>query len=235
MERTGMSRTTGRSKIRHGVVTLAGGLALFLIFAVTVLAVSINWGAGNHPIYDETGVGGMLLGDGDVVQLIWDADQDGIDPPGGDGLPQSGDQLLDISAIGVGAFPNSGKFSDNVNTNIVGVGAVVYARAWNGGSLAAATHYGNSPLATVTSNVAFTFDCTADGSFATTTALAPSCIPGDVDCNCQVNVSDIAQVAGSWLTQVGDPNYVAAHDANLDLVVDILDIMIVSRHFGNTC
>jgi hypothetical protein len=230
-----MARTTGKAKIGHGVVTLAGSLALFLIFAATVLAVSINWGAGNHPIYDETGVGGVLLGDGDVVQLIWDADQDGIDPPGGDGLPQDGDQLLDVSAIGVGAFPNSGKFSDNVNTNIVGVGAVVYVRAWNASSLAAATQYGNSPLATVTSNVAFTFDCTAAGSFATTNPLVPNCIPGDVDCSCQVDVYDILLVAGSWLAMIGDPNYVATYDVNGDFVIDVVDLMIVTAHFGDTC
>jgi hypothetical protein len=220
---------------RRGVLSVGLAVALVLIVAAVAHAVSINWGAAANPIYDESGLGGTPLADGSVVQLIWDADQDGADPPGADGLPQEGDQLLDTSLIGIGAFPNIGRFSDNWNTNVVGPGNRIYVRAWNANSLPLATHYGDSPLATITSSVAFTFDCTASGSFATVIPLAATCIEGDVDCNCEVGVSDVVQVASSWLATFGDPNYVLARDVNQDGVIDILDLMFVSARFGATC
>lgn len=143
-----------------------------LLAATAVFAVSINWGASSYPIYDETGVGGTILADGDIVQLIWDQAGDGIDPAGCNGLPTDDDQLLDSSIIGHGAFPNTGKFSDNINTGLVGPDAMVYVRAWNTASLLNATHYGNSPLVTIDDAVAYTFDSTASGGFATTAPAA---------------------------------------------------------------
>jgi len=217
------------------VLSVGLAVAWVLSAAAVALAVSINWGAAANPIYNESGLGGILLADGSVVQLIWDADQDGTDPPGTDGLPQGGDQLLDTSYIGAGAFPNTGRFSDSWNTNVVGTGNRIYIRAWNASSLSLATHYGDSPLATITSNVAFTFDCTASGSFATLSPFTATCIEGDVDCNCQVDVSDIIQVTSSWLATTGDPNYVLARDVNGDGRIDILDLMFVSSRFGAIC
>jgi hypothetical protein len=141
------------------------------LLAVTVaFAVSINWGAAAHPIYDQSG--SAILADGSVVQLIWDQAGNGIDPPGCDGQPTGGDQLVDASAIGFGTFPNRGKFSKNINTNLVGPTAVVYVRAWNAASPADATHFGNSTLSTIDSAVAFTLDATASGAFATTEPVA---------------------------------------------------------------
>ena len=220
---------------RRGVLSLGLAVTLVLIVAAVALAVSINWGAAANPIYNESGLGGTLLVDDSAVQLIWDADHDGADPPGADGLPQGDDQLLATSFIGTGAFPNTGRFSDNWNTNVVGAGNRIYVRAWNASSVSLATHYGDSPLATITSNVAFTFDCTASGSFATVTPFTATCIEGDVDCNCEVDVSDTMQVASSWLATVGDPNYFLARDVNQDGVIDILDLMFVSARFGATC
>lgn len=220
---------------RRGVFSVGLAVTLVLIVAAVALAVSINWGAAANPIYNESGPGGTLLADGSVVQLIWDADQDGADPPGADGLPQGDDQLLDTSFIGTGAFPNTGHFSDNWNTNVVGTGNRIYVRAWNASSLSLATHYGDSSLATITSNVDFTFDCTASGSFATLSPFTATCIEGDVDCNCEVDVLDIIQVAGSWQTTVGDPNFVLTRDVNHDGRIDILDLMFVSTRFGDIC
>ena len=154
-------------------IAKAVGLALLLMLALTsiVFAVAINWGAAlPNPIYDETGVGNTLLADGDIVQLIWDVDGDGIDPPGQAGYPTDDDELLATSTIGTGAFPDTGTFSDNLNTTTVGTDSIVYVRAWNASSLSAATHYGDSPLFTINSDVAFTLDATASGSFATTSS-----------------------------------------------------------------
>lgn len=208
---------------------------IIFISAAIAITVSINWGAGMYPIYDETGVGNTILADGDIVHLVWDFDEDGIDPPGQDGLPHGGDQLLDTSSIGTGAFPNTGRFSDNTNSTLIGTGDRVYVRAWNADTLSTATHYGDSQLFTITSSLAFTLDCTASGSFATLIPHSPPCILGDVDCNCVVDVLDMGQVADSWQTSAGNPNYAANRDLNRDGTIDIIDVMIVTAHFGDTC
>jgi hypothetical protein len=155
-------------------LTKSAILAILLILATVTLvyAVSVNWGASNNPIYDQTGVGGTVLANGDIVQLVWDQGNDGIDPPDSLGAPTGDDQLLATSAIGVGTF-FPGRFSENLNTNLIGVGNQIYVRAWNAGTFAEATHYGDSPLATVSNNTAFTFDATAASSFATISVKPP--------------------------------------------------------------
>ena len=137
-----------------------------------VYAVSINWGASANPIYDETGIGGTVLANGDIVQLIWDQAGDGIDPPASTGVPTGDDQLLASSSIGTGTF-FPGRFSDNVNTAMVGIGNSVYGRAWNAGTFAGASHYGDSPVLTIDNNLAYALDSTANGPFATATPKPP--------------------------------------------------------------
>ena len=150
------------------IKSAALAVLLLLVTVTLAYAVSVNWGASPNPIYDQTGVGGTVLANGDIVQLIWDQGGDGIDPPDSVGNPTDDDQLLATSAIGVGSGFFPGTVVANINTNVIGVGNQIYVRAWNANSFAGATHYGNSPLAIVDSNFAFTFDATAAGSFATT-------------------------------------------------------------------
>jgi len=42
-------------------------------------------------------------------------------------------------------------------------------------------------------------------------------------------------VASHWNTHVGDPNYDPASDMDADGDVDVVDIMIVASHWGDTC
>lgn len=158
-------------------LALAGIVACLavLVLAATALAVSINWGAASNPIYDEQGVGNTVLANGDIVQLIWDQGVDGADPPGVGGYPTGDDVLLNSSTIGMGSFL-PGRFSKNINTIQVGSGSKVYVRAWNAGSLSSATYYGDSPILTINSDLAFTLDATAGGSFATTSPKSTTAV-----------------------------------------------------------
>ena len=62
-----------------------------------------------------------------------------------------------------------------------------------------------------------------------------TCIPGDLDCDCDVDIVDIMLVASRWNARVGDPNYDLAYDMDADGDIDIVDIMIVASHWGETC
>lgn len=160
---------------RGPVTVLLAVRGLFIVPATILLLASVpwaqgvcvNWGAAGAPIYDEHGVeGGLVLADGSLVQLILDSDDDGIDPPGADGSPSSGDVLLDSSSIGEGSF-FKGKFSKNFSTGLLKPGMRVYVRAWNGRSPAHSTHFGNSRLMVVPQGISVTFDATLEGPWAT--------------------------------------------------------------------
>jgi len=163
-----------RQKRRILRFTLIGwGTVTFLILlSVEAQGVSINWGAAGNPVYDEGGVGNRPLAEGDVVQLIWDRAGDGIDVPGIDGLPTDDDELIHTSHIGHGSFFN-GEFSDNIQTGMVGIGDLLYVRAWNDTLPRIAARYGDtgqhSPqMWIITSNIDFTLNATENGSWATT-------------------------------------------------------------------
>lgn len=162
-----------RQKRRILKLALIGwGIVTFLILlSADAKAVSINWGAAGNPIYDEGGIGHQPLAAGDVVQLIWDRAGDGIDPPGIDGMPTDDDELIHISYIGRGSFFD-GEFSDNILTGAVGVGDILYVRAWNDTLLRTAARYGDtgqhSPQVwIIDSDVDFTLNATENGSWAT--------------------------------------------------------------------
>ncbi|TET46216.1 hypothetical protein E3J62_05070 [candidate division TA06 bacterium] len=163
-----------RHKRAVSKLILAGGGALVLLILVCTEAeaVSINWGTAGNPIYGEGGVGSDLLARGDVVQLICDRAQDGIDPPGKDGMPTGDDELIHTSYIGHGSF-FEGEFSDNVLTGIVGIGDFLYVRAWNDSVLLRAARFGDTrqhdPQEWVVDNsIQFTLNATENGSWAAT-------------------------------------------------------------------
>ena len=65
---------------------------------------------------------------------------------------------------------------------------------------------------------------------------ADSCgLPGDLDCDCDVDITDIMLVAAGWHTSVGDEDYDPAYDLDDNGVIDIVDIMLVAVHWGETC
>ena len=142
-----------------------------LLTAYSIPGVMINWGAAKFKIYSPEGVEGGPLQEGSLVQLIWDRDKDGIDPPGQDGLPIEGDELITTTTIGHGSF-YPGMFSENNLLPSLSHGDQVYVRAWNGPSLSLATHYGDTryhkpSLWMIDSDLNFTLDATHNNSWAT--------------------------------------------------------------------
>jgi hypothetical protein len=60
-------------------------------------------------------------------------------------------------------------------------------------------------------------------------------ILGDFNCDCAVNVADIMIVANKWRCRSGDDCYDERYDIDKDNDIDIVDIMLVAVHWGETC
>jgi hypothetical protein len=141
---------------RFSWAAVTGCLALLLL-PLVVSAATINWGIST-PVNDETNLAPLAFGD--VVQLIWDKDNDGIDLPAGDRLPGGGDELLDSSTIGTGTF-FPGTFATNTPATVpYSVGMRIYVRAFNANALADATHCGNSRIFVTDKVEGYTLDAT---------------------------------------------------------------------------
>jgi len=61
------------------------------------------------------------------------------------------------------------------------------------------------------------------------------CIAGDLDCDCDVDVTDIMLVASHWNSVQGEDRYNPTHDMDNDGDIDVVDIMIVASHWGDGC
>jgi len=156
-------------------ITVFGLLVLTAVPALSNVGITVNWGAFTHPILDDNG---EKLKDLCLVQLIWDADHDGVDEPGEDGLPSGGDELLDISFIGSGSF-FAGKFSRNTDFRNVGTDERIYVRAWNAEKIAEATRYGDTRVLrdgfwTIDNRVGLTVDATEEKAWRTTMPWVPT-------------------------------------------------------------
>jgi hypothetical protein len=146
-------------------------VAIILLSAarsISGVGVMVNWGAFTNPILDENGT---ALPENCLVQLVWDADLDGLDEPGEGGAPSNGDRLLDTSRIGAGSF-FPGRFSANTSVEGVGAGERLYVRAWNAEEVKDATHYGDtrvtdSAMWTLGSGISYTLDATGEGPWCT--------------------------------------------------------------------
>ena len=57
----------------------------------------------------------------------------------------------------------------------------------------------------------------------------------DLNCDCQVNISDVMQVASLWRCRSGDDCYDEYFDMDKDGDIDIVDIMLVVVQWGETC
>lgn len=60
-------------------------------------------------------------------------------------------------------------------------------------------------------------------------------LTGDFDCDCDVDVLDVMQVASRWKAVQGDPDYDLRYDLDSDGDIDVLDIMAVAGHWGEQC
>ena len=61
------------------------------------------------------------------------------------------------------------------------------------------------------------------------------CIFGDFDCDCDVDIADVMQVASRWGLEEGDPGYDPLYDLDHDGDIDIADVALVAAAWGNTC
>ena len=65
--------------------------------------------------------------------------------------------------------------------------------------------------------------------------VTPCFLFGDFDCDCEVGVDDIMQIAGQWRCECGDDCYEDRFDIDGDCDIDIVDIMLVATRWGETC
>ena len=66
-------------------------------------------------------------------------------------------------------------------------------------------------------------------------ASACTALEVDFDCSCTVDVADIMEVASRWRCQNGEDCYDERYDLDKDGDIDIVDIMLVVVHWGETC
>ena len=58
---------------------------------------------------------------------------------------------------------------------------------------------------------------------------------GDLDCDGDVDVDDIMQVASRWRMTDDDPDWDARYDLDDDRIITVVDIMLVVAHWGEIC
>ena len=58
---------------------------------------------------------------------------------------------------------------------------------------------------------------------------------GDLDCDCDVDVADIMEVAGRWRMTDDEPDWDPRYDLNHDGIITVVDIMLVAAHWGDSC
>jgi hypothetical protein len=83
------------------------------------------------------------------------------------------------------------------------------------------------------SHLQLTFDLSVGAVLSLATTSAQSCqIPGDLDCDCDVDLTDIMQVANCW--RRSDPEC-ASYDLDGDGAVNAVDVMEVAKHWSEDC
>lgn len=159
-------------------LVVSGFLCILATSAFSEVGINVNWGAYTQPILNNKG---WALDNSCLVQLILDADRDGIDEPGENGEPSGGDVLLDVSHVRSGSF-FPGRFSHNVTISGATVGEHIFVRAWDSGRVKDAAHYGDTrglqPATWLIDNaVGLTLDATEWGSFRTNIMWTPNAVP----------------------------------------------------------
>jgi len=98
---------------------------------------------------------GVMLEDGDLVQVIWSGDDGVISPMDASGSPTGDDSLLVTMAIGEGYGAGTGLFKTELQTWATSSGGdpnkddVLFVRVFNDATISGATHYGESGVHTV--------------------------------------------------------------------------------------
>jgi hypothetical protein len=64
---------------------------------------------------------------------------------------------------------------------------------------------------------------------------APTCHWADIDCDCEIAISDIQAVAGAWRCEAGNDCYRALYDMDGDGAITVVDIMRLVAVWGWSC
>jgi hypothetical protein len=75
----------------------------------------------------------------------------------------------------------------------------------------------------------------ANNSTTITRTVGYSPLFADFDYNCVINISDIMKVAANWRCRLGNACYNENYDLDKDGDIDIVDIMLVVKHWGERC
>ncbi len=157
-------------------------------------------------------------------------------------------QIVQVSAVSLGPFPGStGRSVSGLPAQIDNTAGTVKFGAFSFGSQPGPSgsgviaqvamipqSAGTSPLTFVQSQVTNTSANILPLTTIGGTVTVAGCSPYDVDCDGDVDVLDIMQVASRWGCQQGNACYDARYDLDGNGQIDILDIMQVAAHWGCT-
>jgi len=96
----------------------------------------------------------------------------------------------------------------------------------------------DSSEATEISNITADYNASYSSNYTslgTAVVQISNCQMGDIDCDCDIDIIDITQVAYCFGTSLGDDLYNPAFDFDNDGDIDIIDITMVAYWFGWSC
>jgi parallel beta-helix repeat protein len=142
---------------------------------------------------------------------------------------------VNVTIMNYGVYPETFNITLYANTTLVATQVVTLANAssttisftWNTNGFAK----GNYTLSAVADQVpgeTYAADNTLIGGWVLVT------LPGDVDGNRIVNISDIVKMAGVYDVKQPDQRYNAYCDIDGDGDIDIIDIVIAAGHYGQS-
>lgn len=63
-------------------------------------------------------------------------------------------------------------------------------------------------------------------------SLTPPCEPGDVDCDGDVDLPDLAALLSAFDSCTGDPGFISAADLDGDGCIELGDLAVLLENFG---
>jgi hypothetical protein len=129
-----------------------------------------------------------------------------------------------IEEINVTVYLNDDAF-ESLSTSVKAGDSAVCSFAWNTSGFSRG-NYTVSAVVDPTLGETDTADNTLIGSTITVT------IPGDIDCDSDVDIFDIVRIAGVYGTSEPNPSYDPDSDIDGDGDIDIFDIVVAANHYG---
>jgi hypothetical protein len=171
------------------------------------------------------------------VVLRW-PDQVGVGAvtPEKTAVPQNDTCNISVTAENLGGYPETFNVILYANTTIIGPvtsltlpngTSQILHFAWNTAGFAYA-HYSITAKASIVKYEVNTTNNVCSGGTVTVTIL------GDVLGNFKVSILDVVAIAGAYGAKLGESGYNATYDLNNDGVINILDLVTCTSHYGET-